>query len=110
MTKTRIAVVSTDGVSVNDHFGRAKRFLIYDLNDKLTLVEERPVESLFVGDPDHPFDPERFGRIAAQLKDCAKVYITKIGETPAAKLREMGIEPVVYEGSIAETPGTKIKG
>ncbi|TSA13522.1 MAG: dinitrogenase iron-molybdenum cofactor biosynthesis protein [Deltaproteobacteria bacterium] len=110
MTKTRIAVVSTDSVSVNDHFGRAKRFLIYDLNDKLTLVEERPSESLSVGDPDHPFDAEKFERIAALLKDCAKIYITKIGATPAAKLIEMGIEPMVYEGSIAEIPVRKITG
>lgn len=110
MPTTRLAVVSTDGVNVNDHFGRAKRFLIYDYNDTITFVEERQTEPLSVGDPGHLFDPERFGRIAAQLKDCAKVYITKTGETPAAKLREMGIEPVIYEGLIAAIPRPEAKG
>lgn len=61
MATSRIAVVSTDGKTVNDHFGRAERFLIYDIDDKLTFVEERPAETYSVGDPEHPFDPERFG-------------------------------------------------
>ena len=101
MAGLRIAVVSTDGTNVNDHFGMAKRFLIYDCNDKTTLMEERQTESLSVGDPDHPFDAERFGRIAALLKDCSKIYVTQIGEVPASKLKELGIEPVIYEGPIA---------
>ena len=100
MAGLRIAVVSTDGANVNDHFGMAKRFLVYDCNDETTLVEERQTESLSVGDPDHTFDAEKFARIAALLKDCAKIYITKIGDMPAAKLKEMGVEPVIYEGPI----------
>lgn len=28
----RVAVASTDGKYVNDHFGRAKQFLIFDIN------------------------------------------------------------------------------
>lgn len=101
MAKTRIAVVSTDRVHVNDHFGKAERFLIYDVDDNtLTLVEERPTETLSVGDPNHPFDADKFGRIAALLHDCAKVYMTRIGEGPAAKLNAMGIETVIFDGPI----------
>jgi len=102
MAGLRIAIVSTDGANVNDHFGMAKRFLVYDCNDEMTLVEERPTESLSVGDPDHTFDAEKFGRIAALLKDCSKIYVTQIGEVPASKLEELGIEPVIYEGPIAD--------
>jgi predicted Fe-Mo cluster-binding NifX family protein len=105
MEKTRIAVVSKDGINVNDHFGLASRFLIYDCSDTINLVEERPTEPLSVGDPRHPFDPQKFGRILGLLKDCTKVYATKIGETPAARLRESGIEPVIYEGPIANITG-----
>ncbi len=101
MAGLRIAVVSTDGTNVNDHFGMAKRFLIYDCNDKITFVEERSTETYSVGDPNHPFDAEKFGRIAALLKDCSKIYVTQIGEVPASKLKELGIEPVIYEGPIA---------
>ncbi|MEW5949991.1 MAG: NifB/NifX family molybdenum-iron cluster-binding protein [Thermodesulfobacteriota bacterium] len=109
MPTTRLAVVSTDGVSVNDHFGRAKRFLIYDVDDKMIFVEERPTEKYSVGDPSHPFDPERFAQVSGLLKDCAKVYVTKIGEVPSAKLKEMGVEPVIYEGSIAAIPRPEAK-
>ena len=101
MAGLRIAVVSTDGANVNDHFGKAERFLIYDCDDKMIFVEERPTETYSVGDPNHPFDAEKFGRIAALLKDCSKIYVTQIGEVPASKLKELGIEPVIYEGPIA---------
>ena len=101
MAGLRIAVVSTDGTNVNDHFGMAKRFLIYDCNDKITFVEERPTETYSVGDLEHTFDPERFGLVSALLKDCSKIYVTQIGEVPASKLKELGIEPVIYEGPIA---------
>lgn len=102
MQTERIAVVSTDGLTVDDHFGKARRFLIYDLKEDLTLVEERPTETLSVGDPDHGFDADRFGRITALLKDCSKVYVTRIGDAPSAKLQELGIEPVVYHGAITD--------
>ena len=102
MKSKRIAVVSTDGLNVDDHFGKANRFLIYDMEGQITPVEERAVETLSVGDPDHVFDPEKFSRIAVQLKDCCKVYVTRIGEVPAAKLKALGIEPVVYKGAISD--------
>ena len=104
MTKTRIAVVSTDGANVNDHFGKAERFLIYDCDDKMIFVEERPTETYSVGDLEHTFDPERFGLVSALLKDCSKIYVTQIGEVPASKLKELGIEPVIYEGPIEDIP------
>jgi nitrogen fixation protein NifX len=102
MTKTRIAVVSSDGRTVDEHFGRAGCFWIYDLGDSMRLVEKRKTETLSVGNPDHPFDPDRFQRIAAALHDCGKVYVTRIGDQPAAALRRLGIEPVVYAGAIGD--------
>lgn len=101
----RIAVVSTDGINVDEHFGRAQRFLIYDRDDGLTMVEDRPTGTLSVGDPDHPFDAQRFQDVASQLKDCNRVYVTRIGAGPAARLKQLGIEPVIYQGPIAHIPG-----
>lgn len=104
MDKIRVAVVSTDGVHVNDHFGMAQRFLIYDLAQDLTLVADRPSEKLSVGDPNHPFDADKFKRVAETIKDCSRVYVTRIGEGPAGKLKEMGIEAVVFDGPIEHIP------
>ena len=105
MEKTRIAVVSSDGVAVDEHFGKADHFLIFDVDETLRLVEKRTIEPLSVGDPNHPFDTQKFDRISSRLKDCSKVYMTRIGETPAAKLKAMNIEPVIYTGAIADIIG-----
>ena len=102
MEKYRIAVVSTDGIHVDEHFGRAERFLIFDNDAAMTHIGNRPIEQLSVGNPDHLFDLDKFNRIAAQLKDCSKVYVTRIGDLPAAKLKDLGIEPQIYKGVISQ--------
>lgn len=101
MEKTRIAVVSTDGIHVDEHFGRAAQFLIYDLGEELTLVDQRVIEPLSVNDPHHRFDTDKFNRIAETLNDCCRVYVTQIGDTPAEKLRTLGIQPEIYKGAIS---------
>jgi nitrogen fixation protein NifB len=99
----RIAVVSKDGKTVDEHFGRAERFLVYEVTDTgPVFVEERPTVPLSVGDPDHPFDPDRFAEVVANIADCTQVFCTRIGEVPKAKLEERGIRPVTSEGPIAD--------
>jgi hypothetical protein len=100
VNKIRFAVVSTDGINVNDHFGRAERFLIFDMDEQLKLVDVRTAEPLSSGDLKHPFDQDKFDRLVMLLKDCSRIYVTCIGDTPAVKLKELGIEPVIYSGAI----------
>ena len=38
-------------------------------------------------------DPDKFKKVSDSLKDCSQVYVVQIGDTPAAKLKEIGIEP-----------------
>lgn len=103
---TRIAVVSSDGVHVDGHFGKADRFFIYDLEDAgPKLVQTRPSTPLSVNDPNHSFDADRFEAVYRVLQDCQKVYVIQIGDIPGAKLREKGIEPVVFSGPIATIEG-----
>lgn len=102
MKKTRVAVVSLDGIHVDDHFGKAEQFLIYDMSDQADLVETRTTEPLSVGDPNHPFDANKFRRITEQLKDCSCVYATQIGKRPASELSAIGIHPIIYDGAIAD--------
>lgn len=99
----KMAIVSTDGIHVNEHFGKAEKFLIYEATDSgLKLIEERPSIPLSVDDPDHPFDPDRFGKIVEVIKDCERVYMTQIGEMPAEKLKGQGIEPQIFQGAITD--------
>ncbi len=97
----KIAVASRDGTLVNEHFGRADRFLIYVITSNGPVkVGDVSVEPLSTGDKSHSFDADRFLGIATALKGCERVYVTKIGERPAAELKKIGMEAVVFEGEI----------
>jgi len=99
----QIAIASTDGDTVNEHFGKAERFLIYDCTEaRLTLLGIQPVVPLSPGDPQPPFDPERMAATIAALKGCARVYCTRIGERPQQELERAGIALVVTTGPIAD--------
>lgn len=98
----QIAIVSTDGKHVNDHFGKAKRFLIYEAGPQgLTPIAERQVACLSTGDKSHQFDAARFEAVAQALAGCQRVYCTRVGDRPGQELEKRGIKPVIYEGEIA---------
>ena len=99
----KIALASTNGTHVDEHFGRAEIFYIYDLSDAGPVKSaEVSVTPLSIGDKNHPFDPDRLQGITDALQGCERVYITKIGERPAAELVKIGIEPVVFQGAIKD--------
>lgn len=98
----QVAIVSTDGVNVNDHFGKATRFLIYEIGpDGQSLLTVRNIETLSIGDRSHSFDQDRFKAVADALEGCKRVYCTKIGDRPADELKQLMVEPVIYQGLIA---------
>ena len=98
----RIAVASSDGINVDQHFGKADRFLIYKFGVKeLTMIEERTVQPFSDEVAGHAFNSERFAKVKEVLTDCEQVFIVKIGERPVQEFVKMGIEPVVYAGPIA---------
>jgi predicted Fe-Mo cluster-binding NifX family protein len=91
-----IAIASTDGETVNEHFGRANRFLIYEVSPgKQTLIMVRDVEPLSTGDKNHPFDPERMARAAEAVKDCKLLYCSKIGDHPRQELEKFGVTSII---------------
>jgi predicted Fe-Mo cluster-binding NifX family protein len=103
----QIAIVSSDGVNVNDHFGKAERFLIYEMAPQgLTLTGERKVNPLSTGDQSHQFDAARFNSVAEGLAGCQRVYCTRIGDRPRQELAKLGITAVIYEGAIAAINAT----
>lgn len=98
-----VAIASTDGERVNEHFGRAERFLIFDITDnKKSLLMVREVTPLSTGDKAHPFNSERMAGVLDSVKDCTQVYCTKIGERPKEELTKMDIKVIVGEKSIDE--------
>lgn len=98
------AVASKDGKEINQHFGHAERFLIYDVEeDKARLVEERPVERYCVFDPEHPMRSHTLQGTATALAGCCAVVCAMIGEAPKTELSRLGIEAFAVEGDIVET-------
>jgi nitrogen fixation protein NifX len=99
----KIGVVSTDGKNVNEHFGKAERFLIYEISATgLTRIMERRISRLSIGDKTHKFDAAHFDSVAQGLEGCEKVFCTRIGNQPRLELEKRGIIPVIYEGAIAD--------
>jgi nitrogen fixation protein NifX len=97
----RIAVATTDGRAVDEHFGRSVRFDVYDLDaDRSELIETRSLTSL----PEH--DDRAPSRLEA-VRDCAIVHVTAIGPSAAAQVVNAGVMPLkIAEG----TPVTDVVG
>jgi predicted Fe-Mo cluster-binding NifX family protein len=97
-----IAVASKSGTEVDQHFGHAERFLIFDYGggspEPLKTVE---VEKYCSADPNHPFHDTRFGAIAKALEGCKVLLTEMIGDLPKQELIKAGITPVTTTGPIA---------
>ena len=98
-----IAVASKSGTEVDQHFGHAERFLIYEFaRGVCRKVEEVAVDRYCSFDPDHPFRHRQFDAIADALKECRAVVTAQIGELPAQELKKKGITPVNTTGPIEQ--------
>lgn len=70
----RIAVASSNGKTIDLHFGQAYLFYIYDIyEDHFERVEERKAVSVIA------HEPAGFSTILALLKDCEAIVVSKIG-------------------------------
>jgi predicted Fe-Mo cluster-binding NifX family protein len=99
-----IAVASKDGKEINQHFGHAERFLIYDVeNGDAKLVDERAVDRYCSFDPEHPLRGHVLRSIAAALAGCRAVVTAQMGEHPKGELEKLGVEPFVTSGPIKLT-------
>ena len=99
----KIACASTNGITVDEHFGTASEFYIFELEaGELTRQGKVVVEPYSSGDQkDHPFAQTAFERVSLALEGCERVYVQKVGETPARELQKIGIEPVIFSGEIS---------
>lgn len=94
MTKTtiRVAVATKEGVAVNEHFGHARAFHVYDLTaDACRLLGQREVRHYCLGGSS---DKTALADILETIKDCAAVFVAKIGDGPTEKLAARNISAV----------------
>ncbi|UFS70285.1 dinitrogenase iron-molybdenum cofactor biosynthesis protein [Geomonas sp. RF6] len=99
-----IAVASKDGKQIDQHFGHAERFLIYEVSDgKVVLVDEKKVERYCQFDPEHPLRTHTLKGTADALNGCRAIVCAMMGEAPRQELSRLGIEQYTVEGPIKET-------
>ncbi len=100
----KIAIASTDGINVDQHFGKATHFHIFEVTQEaFNLVTIRHLDETFsTGDKNHTFDEAKFAKVTACLLDCQKIFVTKVGEAPAKALKDLGVDPVEYKGLISQ--------
>lgn len=82
----RVAAASTDGRTVNLHFGEAQEFYIYDLGkDGWRFVERRDIRRTL------GHNPAEFDKVRLMLGDCEAVLVSRIGPAAAEYLLVRGL-------------------
>ncbi|MDR0663886.1 MAG: nitrogenase cofactor biosynthesis protein NifB [Spirochaetaceae bacterium] len=86
------AVASKAGVLVDQHFGHAEEFFIYDFHDgEVRFRERRKVPKFCRGACGHLEHENKLLSLTGTIADCAGVIALRIGEVPRALLEEKGI-------------------
>ncbi len=98
--KIKVAFASTDGITVNEHFGRSGAFHVYELSPEgFRFIEQRKfadgrdtkIENTKDGKEIH--DGLLWDKVKA-LSDCKIIYMTEIGPPSAARLSQRSIMPL----------------
>lgn len=102
----KVAFATTDGINVDEHFGRAGKFAVYELtHEEYRFVELRKfaegqdaaiVETRGQGD----LHDDRVQAKVEKLADCKIIYLTEIGGPSAARLIKKGIMPVKVKEAV----------
>ena len=95
----KVAVASSDGIMVNQHFGRADSFYVYEIQSGVKFLEKRKgVPFCHGGTHD---DGELLDAVTL-LGDCQLVFVLDIGWGAEEALARQGIKAVVSRGFIEE--------
>ncbi|WP_341348373.1 nitrogenase cofactor biosynthesis protein NifB [Paenibacillus sp. FSL H3-0469] len=102
--KTRVAVATRGGDKVNQHFGHATEFLVYDTDGTdVQLLGVRKIQAYCHGKADCNGDKAAtLQEIISILSDCRILLCSGIGEAPRASLNKIGVLPLVRKGGIQE--------
>ncbi|MCE1172520.1 NifB/NifX family molybdenum-iron cluster-binding protein [Azovibrio restrictus] len=88
----RVAVASKDRQQINEHFGHADAFHVYQLGPAgVVYLEERQVEHYCQGGYG---DEDKREVILRALADCSALFVARIGEGPRERLERAGIQAV----------------
>lgn len=87
-----VAVATSDGSHIDEHFGEADAFAIFEVHaGGVGQVGRRVVDDYRT--PGRG-DEDRRDVIVRALSDCVACFVARIGDAPGKKLTAAGIEPV----------------
>ena len=85
----KVGFATTDNILINDHFGWAKNFAIYEINrEGFRFLENRHFEE------DEIEELNKIDKKIEGLKDLKIIFVESIGGTAAARVVKSGIHPV----------------
>jgi nitrogen fixation protein NifX len=107
----RVAAASSDGKYVNQHFGRATQFLIFDLEEDggHRFVELRSNQPSCSWETAEEPEAPKHGQTIGILADCQAVLVSRIGAAAEATLNAHGIKAFVIPNFIDEALGQVAK-
>jgi nitrogen fixation protein NifX len=103
----KIAFATTDGIAIDEHFGRAGMFAVYDLTKdgysfreirKFSEGRDSAIEETKGMGAVHE---DRVQQKVDKLADCRIIYLTEIGGPSAARLVKKGIMPVKVKRKVS---------
>ncbi|MFB2939302.1 nitrogenase cofactor biosynthesis protein NifB [Aerosakkonemataceae cyanobacterium BLCC-F154] len=90
--KILVAVATKGGGLVNQHFGHAREFQVYEVDGvNVKFVGHRKVDQYCQGGVG---EDESLDGMVKMLEDCKAVLVSKIGHCPQETLQKAGIQPV----------------
>ena len=89
-----MAVATSGGGLINQHFGHATEFLIYEASPKgVRFISHRKVDQFCIGNDTCGEKESALSGSIRALKGCESVLCSKIGYEPWSLLEEAGIVP-----------------
>lgn len=85
---SKVAVASTDGITINEHFGRTKEFWIYEVNETgaYTFLERREIHQNI-----KLYHKHSASKVIELLADVEAVLAAQIGRQAELELQAKGI-------------------
>ena len=95
----KVAIASSDGESVNLHYGKAEKFYIYTIDDEegYDLVEERQIQPVCM---DGAHEISKMEKSVLNFTDCRYIIVSRLGTAASAVLSAAGITAMELPGSI----------
>lgn len=101
----RVGFASIDGACVDQHFGSARYWQIYDIDTEDTFVETRKTAAKCAGHCEGGFD-----HLLEALHDCDALFVSRIGESAAAYMIAQGKRVFEAQGPLEDIISELIDG